>query len=199
MRLLAVMTAALLLTAGEPAWAWLGSMPGEGYWPAIPEPGGMAGFLGTWLPQGCIDSWTEHGNMTLHDGGRISYEKKKKNPRLATSYRVVESTPNYVVLMTRHLSAKHGEILRFVILQSVSPESPRNTLGWNECWPDAEDLKGFSWSDDNAALARVWAGAKSCNPAYATDKNDRSPFFGGMIWEQMCKFNRIEPSDRLGR
>ncbi|MBC7952114.1 MAG: hypothetical protein H7Z12_09905 [Rhodospirillaceae bacterium] len=127
-------------------------------------------------------------------GGRISYEKKK--PYLATRYRVIETTPHYVVLMTWEPSKKYGEILRFVILQSVSPEPnwPRATLGWNECDPESKDLAGFSWTDEDAALARVWAGAKSCNPDYATDKSDSSPFFGGMFWNQECKFNRIEPN-----
>ncbi|MBC7952115.1 MAG: hypothetical protein H7Z12_09910 [Rhodospirillaceae bacterium] len=194
--MLAVLTVALLVAADEPAWAWQKSMPGGEHWPAIPEPGGMANFLGTWLPQCRHDAWTDHGNMTLHEGGRISYEKKK--PYLATRYRVIETTPHYVVLMTREAPWKqYGEILRFVVLQSVSPEPdwPRATLGWNECRPQPKDLAGFSWADDDAALARVWAGAKSCNPEFKIPY-EGSPFFGNRGWSQECKFNRIEPESR---
>lgn len=191
MRLLAVVTAIVVLAAGQPAWAWLRSEPGGKHWPAIPDPGGMANFLGTWLPQCRDDAWLEHGNMTLRGDGRISYEKKKAY--LATRYRVIETTPYYVVLMTRSTSKQSGEILRFVILQSVSPEPdwPRATLGWNECRPNDEDLAGFSWTDDDAALARIWANAKSCNPAFKVPY-EGSPFFGNRGWSQECKFNRIE-------
>lgn len=191
MRLLAAMTAAMIFAAGEAAWAWRKSMPGGEHWPAIPEPGGMANFLGTWLPQGCDDAWNDHGNMTMQADGRIVYDKKK--PYLPTRYRVIETTPYYVVLMTRRLSKEYGEILRFVVLQSVSPKPnwPRATLGWNQCRPNDKDLAWFSWADDDAALARVWANAKSCNPAFKVPYAG-SPFFGNSGWSQECKFNRIE-------
>lgn len=189
MRLLALLTTVVLLTAGGAAWAWLRSMPGGQHWPAIPEPGGVAGFRGVWLPQGCDDAWTGHGNMTLRDDGRISYTKK--TPYLPTQYRTIETTPYYAVLMTRHVSTKHGEILRFVILQSVSGEAPRNTLGWNECIPDPEDLRGFSWTDDDATLVRAWANAKSCNPAFK-EPYEANPFFGARGWSQDCKSNRLD-------
>jgi len=153
----------------------------------------MANFVGTWLPQGCHDAWSEHGNMTVQADGRIRYDKTK--PYLPTRYRVIETTPYYVVLMTKEDPGKKtGEILRFAILQSVSPDPdwPRATLGWNECRPDAEDLAGFSWTNDDTALARVWAGAKSCNPAFGTGDPTISPFFRGKPWNQECKFNRID-------
>lgn len=189
MRLLAMLAAAFVLAAGGPAAAWVETEPGGERWPAIPAPGGMANFLGTWLLECDHAAWDEHGIMTLHGDGRITY--RKKDPYLATSFRVIETTPYYVVVMTRRMSKDYGEILRFVILQSVSPGAPRNTMGWNECSPDDKDLAGFSWTDDDAALARVWAGSKSCNPAFKIPY-EGSPFFGNRGWSQECKLYRIE-------
>jgi hypothetical protein len=189
MRLLAVLVAAMVLAAGEPAWAYGHSLPGTGDWPAIPEPGGMAGFVGTWSPQCNNGYWQDRGPMTVHGDGKISYKLKK--PTLTTQYRVVETTPYYVVLLTRGISKEYGEILRFVILQPTDAQYPESFLGWNECRPDQRDMKGFSWTDDDAALARIWRQSRSCNPAFADKKSDFRPFFGEQLWSQECLFIRF--------
>jgi hypothetical protein len=188
MRLLAVLVAAMVMAAGEPAWAFGDSLPGTDRWPAIPEPGGVAGFVGTWSPQ-CNDGyWQERGPMTLRGDGKLTFEYKKKHEM---PYRVVETTPYYVALLTRRMSKEYGEILRFVILQPMDAKYPESFLGWNECDPAKRDMAGFSWTDDDAALARVWRQSRSCNPAFADKKSDFRPFFGEQSWNQECLFIRF--------
>lgn len=123
--------------------------------------------------------------MTLHADGRITYIKKK--PYLATQYRVIETTPYYVVLLTREKKFnKYPEVLRFVILQV---ETYKPYLAWNECRPDERDLAGFSWTDDDAALTRVWRESRSCNPTFK-EPYENNPFFGKLFWNQSCNFIR---------
>jgi hypothetical protein len=184
MRILLILVAAMLIAAGDPAWAWRDTLPGAEGWPAIPEPGGIAWFQGSWSPLCNNGTWHEHRTMTLHADGRITYIKKK--PYLATQYRVIETTPYYVVTLTRRISKHYGEILRFVILQVETYEP---YLAWNECRPDERDMAGFSWADDDAALTRVWRESRSCNPTFKKPY-DGSPFFGLQFWSQSCNFIR---------
>jgi hypothetical protein len=174
-------------------------VPGDKHWPPIPEPGGMAIFIDTWHPT-CNDGvQINHGDMTLYADGGISYAGTRQ-PSLATRYRVIETTPHYVVVMAKEGPwRQYGEILRFAILQ-VEAGIPKTSMLWNECQPKPEDLAGFKWTDDDAALARVWAGAKSCNPKFSRPYETK-PFWGtGQSWSlPACRFWRVEPEDKPGR
>lgn len=198
MRLLAVLAVTLMVSVVHPARAHPGAVPGDKGWPPIPEPGGMGVFIDTWHPTCSDGAWIEHGNMTLHADGRISYADKIW-PYLSTRYRVVETTPHFVVVMSHRISKKYGEILRFAILHAEAG-IPKTGMLWNECRPEPEDLAGFKWTDDDAALARVWAGAKSCNPKFSRPY-ESMPFWGaGQIWSlPSCRFWRVEPEDKPGR
>lgn len=195
-RLRVVLAAAIWLVAVFPAWAWLRSEPGGKHWPPIPEPGGMANFIYTWIPMCNDGAWQQLGRMTLHADGKISYEHNQKKG-LASQYRVIETTPHYVALMTHRVTKEYGELMRFVILQPLT-DQPSETMGWNECQPTAKDLAGFKWTDDDAALAHVWAQSKSCNPNFKVPY-EGSPFFGNTGWSQECYFWRGKYDDKRKR
>lgn len=191
MRFLAVMLAAFMLASVQPAWAWLDGRPGDQYWPPIPGNAGMDFFLGTWKPDCNNGTWISfvdeaHGPMTLHPDGRISY--RMRNPTMPTRYRLIEETPNYVVLMTHEDPWKqYGEILRFWILRRL--EAWTDKIGLNVCRPNEKDLKGFDWAgSDDDALRRTWRESASCNPDRMFKSLPGSYLGDG--WDQECKFFR---------
>lgn len=198
MRWIALLSVTLMAATLSPVRADIGALPGDKGWPPIPAPGGMDVFIDTWHPTCNNGAWIEQGDMTLYGDGRISYPDMKM-PHLATRYRVVETTPYYVVVMSHRVSRKYGEILRFAILHA-HPDIPKTGMLWNECRPEPEDLAGFKWTDDDAALARVWEGAKSCNPKFARPYESK-PFWGtGQSWSlPACRFWRVAPEDKPGR
>lgn len=101
--------------------------------------------------------------------------------------------------MTLEHAEKYGEILRFAILHAEAG-IPKTGMLWNECRPEPEDLAGFKWTDDDAALAHVWAGAKSCNPKFARPYESKPFWSTGPSWElPACRFWRVAPEDKPGR
>ena len=194
MRLLALLTAVQVIAAGNPAWAWRDVMPGDEYWPPITGNVGMKAFLGTWTPQTRDGLYMEHGKMTLHADGRITYALKKK-PDLPTQYRVIEETPHYVVVMMRDEPwGTYPETFSFVLIQPLRASADQTLIGFNECGLglNGEDRAPFSWSDDDEVLRRVWRESKSCNPAFK-EPYDGSPFFGNRGWAQVSEYFRPGP------
>lgn len=193
MRLLVVVLTAFILASFHPAWArgWSDTPPGDQDWPPIPGNAGMGFFLGTWKPDCDNGIWISsvsdnaHGPMTLHPDGTISY--RRRDPTMPTHYRLIETTPYYVVLMTREPSKKYGQILRFWILRPL--EAGSEQIGVNECWPEDKDLAGFDWTgSDDETLRRVWRDSATCHP----DRKPKSPsgYFLGGGWNQECAFFR---------
>lgn len=190
MRLLAMMLAAFMLAGAQSARAWIDGWPGDENWPPIPGNAGMEFFLGTWKPSCNNGTWNSvveeaHGPMTLHPDGRISY--RMRDPYMPTQYRLIEETPNYVVVLTRAPSKKYGEIFWFWVLRRL--EAWTREIGVNECRPEDEDLKGFHWAgSDDEALRRVWRNSASCHPD-RTPKSVPTSFLGDG-WSQECDFFR---------
>lgn len=193
MRLLAMMLAAFMLAGTQPTEArgWSDTPPGGQDWPPLPGNAGMGFFQGTWKPDCNNGTWISfvdeaHGPMTLHPDGRISY--RMRNPYMPTRYRLIEETPNYVVLMVRMAPNKtRKQILRFWILRPL--EAGSEEIGVNTCWPEDKDLKGFDWANsDDETLRRVWRDSATCHPDH-TRKSVPDSFLGNG-WSQECAFFR---------
>lgn len=189
MQLLAVLLAVLMLAAAQPAWAYTETMPGDEDWPEIPGRMGMKAFEGTWTPQCDHGAYTENGAMTVHDGGRISYQLRK--PYLPVRYRVIEATPHYVVALVQTPEPS----IRFWAFRPLGKSFPRpgttgmRVIGIDECpvYGDAERKRAI-WNFSDAELAEFWRANKFCHPSL-TEKARISPYWGG-DWAHPCYFDR---------
>ncbi|MGE5504438.1 MAG: hypothetical protein ACM31L_08445 [Actinomycetota bacterium] len=191
MRLRAVLWAALMLAAPQPVLAYTETQPGDERWPEIPGRIGMKAFLGTWAPQCNHGAYTENGAMTVHHDGRISYQLRK--PYLPIRYRVIETTPYYVVTLVQ--TAK--QYIQFRVFRPLDKSYNRfgatgmSAIGINEC-PingDAERERAI-WNFSDADLAEFWRTNKFCHPSL-TEKAEIAPYWGGN-WAQPCWFQRGE-------
>ncbi len=189
MRFLAVLLAVFLVAAGQPAWAWTETQPGDEEWPEIPDRMGMKAFLGTWFPECDNGAFHENGAMTVHEGGRIGY--KAREPYLPTRYRVIEEAPHYVVTLVR---ASDGG-LRFWAFRPLGKSfRPRGwtemtSIGINECRVYGDDArKQAIWNFSEAELVEFWKTNKFCHPAL-TKKVEGGSYWGGR-WGQACRFGR---------
>lgn len=194
MRLLAVLMAALFCAASHPAWAWSETQPGDAEWPEIPGRIGMKAFLDTWTPQCNHGAFIENGDMTVHEGGRISYRTRK--PYLTARYRVIEETPHYVVTLVQEPPSKDGTFdLRFWAFRPLGESfRPRgstdmNPIAINECrvYGDVARKQAI-WNFSDAELAEFWKTNKFCHPSL-TEKARIDPFWGG-DWGQACYYAR---------
>lgn len=193
MRLLAIFLAALTLTAAQPAWAYLETLPGDAEWPEIPDRAGNKAFLGKWLPQCNNGALLDAGDMTLHEGGRISYERSK---RLQMGYRVIEETPYYVVLLVRLPNFKLGKMnVSFWALRPLGKSfRPRghtdmSTMGVNFCIIDGDVVHDEAvWNFTDAELAEFWKTNEDCHPSL-TRKTVADDYWGEG-WSQWCYYAR---------
>lgn len=191
MRLLAVISAVLVLAAAQPVWAYQETQPGEEGWPGIPGQIGMKAFLGTWKPRCNDGAYTENGAMTVHGDGRISYRLRK--PYLPIRYRVIETTPHYVVTLVQTAEPA----IRFWVFRPLDHSYTRTAItemtdiGVNECpiYGDAERKRAI-WNFGDAELAEFWRTNKFCHPSL-TEKARIDPYWGG-DWGQACWFDRRE-------
>lgn len=189
MRWIALLSVALVLATVQPAWAYLETTPGDEEWPEIPGRIGIKAFEGTWTPRCNHGAFTENGAMTVHDGGRISYQLRK--PYLPTRYRVIETTPHYVVTLVQ----VSDEDLYFWALRPLGKSFPRpgrtgmNVIGLNECpvYGDTERKRAI-WNFSNAELAEFWRTNKFCHPSL-TPKVEGGSYWGGR-WAQPCYYDR---------
>lgn len=194
MRLLAVLMAVLLCAATQPAWAWTETQPGDERWPEIPGRTGMKAFLDTWTPQCDDGAYIENGDMTVHEGGRISYRTRK--PYLPGRYRVIEETPHYVVTLVQEPPSKAGTFdLRFWAFRPLGKSfRPRgstqmNVIGINECpvYGNAARKQAI-WNFSDGELEEFWKTNKFCHPAL-TQKVEGGSYWGG-DWGQACDYAR---------
>lgn len=189
MRLLAVLLAALMLAAVQPAWAYLETQPGGEEWPEIPGRIGMKAFQRTWMPLCDYGPYTEDNAMTVHGDGRISYRLPK--PYLPIRYRVIETTPYYVVTLVQ----TSEPAIRFWAFRSLGksfalPDKQGiSVMGINECpiYGDAERERAI-WNFSDAELSEFWRTNKFCHPAL-TEKIEGGSYWGG-DWGQACWFDR---------
>lgn len=189
MRLLAVLLTAWMLAAAQPAWAYTETQPGDEDWPEIPGRMGLKAFLGTWEPQCNHGAFTENGAMTVHDGGRISYELRE--PYLPVRYRVIETTPHYVLTLVQ----SPAKDLYFRAFRPLNKSYNRfgatgmSAIGINECpvYGDAERKRAI-WSSSDAELAEVWRTNRFCHPSL-TEKIEGGSYWGG-DWAQPCWYQR---------
>lgn len=189
MRLLAVLSAALMLAAAQPVWAYVETQPGDEEWPEIPGQDGMKAFLDTWTPLCNNGAFTENGAMTVHDDGRITYQLRK--PYLPIRYRVIETTPHYVVTLVQ-TPEPAIRIWAFRPLgKSFTPlHGPgMSVIGVNECpvYGDAERKRAI-WNFNDAELAEFWRTNKFCHPSL-TPKTEGGSYWGG-DWYQPCWYSR---------
>lgn len=196
MRMLAVLLAAFALTAVQPAWAYLETLPGKAEWPEIPGREGITAFLGTWMPQCNNGALQNAGDMTIHADGRISYERDEIWP---TGYRVIEETPHYVVALVRAPTFEPKTInVAFWALRPLGKSfRPRghtdmSTIGVNYCLirtdvPRAEAI----WNFNDAELAEFWRTNKDCHPSL-TKKTEGGSYWG-QGWSQSCYYARGQP------
>lgn len=195
MRLLAMLMAVLVFTAGHPAWAYRETLPGDADWPEIAGRIGMKAFLDTWTPQCNDGAFIENGDMTVHEGGRISYKSKK--PYLPARYRVIEETPHYVVTLVQEPPSKDGAFdLRFWAFRPLGESfRPRgstdmNVIGINECPVYGDDArKRAIWNFSDAELAEFWKTNKFCHPSLTKKEEFINPYWGGR-WGQACYYAR---------
>ena len=183
------MAVALMLTAASPAFAWpTKTMPGDEAWPEIPDRAGMTAFLGDWIP-GCNDGANQRaGNMTVHDDGRITFAWNKE---WVLPYRVVETTPHYVVILTRYPEyAPFFWALRplgALFQRRGTPEMIN--IGIHQCRAFVDEARMEKmWAASDAELAEFWKTDSTCNPLL-TKKSQHNPFWGEG-WEQDCDFGR---------
>lgn len=189
MRWIALLSAALVLAVGHPAWAYTETMPGDERWPEIPGRMGMKAFEGTWTPQCNHGAFTENGAMTVQGGGRISYQLRK--PYLPTRYRVIEETPHYVVTLVQTPERD----IYFRAFRPLDESFARlgatgmSVIGINECpvYGDAKRKRAI-WNFSEAELDKFWKTNKFCHPSL-TEKFSIDPYWGGR-WAQPCYFHR---------
>ena len=196
MRFFPTLLAALMLTVAQPAWAYLETLPGDAEWPEIPGRMGMTAFLGKWLPQ-CND-WVSvnAGDMTIHEDGRISYERDKGLP---TGYRVIEETPHYVVALVRAPAFEPDKFnIYFWAFRSLGKSfRPRghtdmSTMGVNECPIYGNVVRDKAvWNFTDAELAEFWKTSKDCHPSL-TKKTEGGSYWG-QGWSQSCYYARGRP------
>lgn len=188
MRFLAVLVAVLMLAAGQPAWAYLETQPGDEEWPEIPGRIGMKAFVGNWTAQCDNGAYVNAGDMTVHDDGRITYARNKV---WKERYRVIEVTPHYVVTLVR---SSDREIYFWAFRPLGKSFRPRgsmdmNVIGINECPVYGDDArKQAIWNFSDAELAEFWKTNKFCHPAL-TKKVEGGSYWGGR-WGQSCYYAR---------
>lgn len=193
MRLLAVFLATFALVAVQPAWAYLETLPGDAEWPEIPGRAGMKAFQDIWMPQCNNGALQNVGDMTIHEGGRISYERSKT---FQTGYRVIEETPYYVVLLVRLPKFKPGKMnVSFWALRPLGKSfRPRghtdmSTMGVNYCIIDGDVVHDQAvWNFTDAELAEFWKTNKDCHPSL-TRKTVADDYWGEG-WSQWCYYAR---------
>ncbi|EME68456.1 hypothetical protein H261_18395 [Paramagnetospirillum caucaseum] len=186
-----MLLAALVLAAVQPAWAYPETQPGEKGWPEIPGRIGMKGFEGTWKPRCDDGAYIENGAMTVHGDGRISYQLRK--PYLPIRYRVIETTPHYVVTLVQTAEPA----IRFWVFRPLDHWHTRTAIsemtdiGINECpiYGDAERKRAI-WNFGDAELAEFWRTNKFCHPSL-TPKIEGGSYWGG-DWGQACWFDQRE-------
>ena len=180
---------ALLLTAASPALAWLDeTMPGDKDWPEIPDRAGMTAFLGDWIPICNNGAYQQAGNMTIHDDGRITFAEDKK---WGLSYRMVETTPHYVVILARYPRyAPFFWVLRPLgALFQLRGTPEMVDIGIHQCRVFVDEARMEKmWAASDAELAELWKTDSICNPRL-TKKSRYNPFWGEG-WEQDCDFAR---------
>ncbi|MEA4837937.1 MAG: hypothetical protein VB101_06600 [Rhodospirillaceae bacterium] len=190
MRWITMAAVALLLTAASPAFAWsTNTMPGDKDWPEIPDRAGMTAFLGDWIP-GCNNgAYQQAGNMTIHDDGRITFAEDKK---WGLSYRVIETTPYYVVTLARYpKSLPFFWVLRPLgALFQLRGTPEMVDIGIHQCRVFAIDEARIEkmWTASDAELLEFWKTNSACNPRL-TKKSPSDPFWGEW-WGQTCNFGR---------
>ncbi len=149
----------------------------------------MKAFLNTWSPQCDHGAYQENGDMTVHEGGRITY--KAREPYLPTGYRVIEETPYYVVTLVR---TPEGDIYFWAFRPLGKSFRPRGwtemtTIGINECLVYGDEArKQEIWNFSDAELTTFWKTNKFCHPTL-TEKSWSSPYWGGR-WYQPCYYAR---------
>lgn len=193
MRFLAVFLTALTLAAAQPAWAFRETLPGDADWPEIPGRMGMKAFLDTWTPQCDDGAFIENGDMTVHEGGRISYVRNKVLPE---RYRVIEETPHYVVTLVQAPTLKGDDFDVYFwafrpLGKSFHPRgwTKMNVIGVNECPVYGDDArKQAIWNSSDAELVEFWKTNKFCHPAL-TQKIEGGSYWGG-DWGQGCYYAR---------
>lgn len=188
MRWITMLSAAFLLTAVQPALAYQETQPGEGGWPEIPGRTGLRAFLGTWFPQCNVGVFSQAKAMTVHDDGRITYVRNKALP---VRYRVIETTPYYVLTLVQALD---GDLYFWAFrpldhLYADSAISEMISIGVNECqvYGDAE-RKHAIWNFGDDELLEFWRTNKFCHPSL-TQKIEGGSYWGG-DWGQACWFDR---------
>lgn len=193
MRLLAVFLAVLALTAVQPAWAYLETVPGDVEWPEIPDRAGMKAFQDVWMPQ-CNDGALQNvGDMTIHGDGKISYERNETWP---TRYRVIEETPHYVLALVRAPTFRPEKInVAFWALRPLGKsfrprgDTSMSTIGVNDCLIDADVARANEiWNLPDAELAEFWKSNKHCHPNLT--KKTVPDDYWGEGWSQSCYYAR---------
>lgn len=193
MRWFVVLMAAFVLVAGQPAWAYKETLPGTEEWPEIPGRMGMKAFQDTWMPQCNVGVVQDAGDMTVHEDGRISYERNKVLP---VRYRVIEETPHYVVTLVQAPTLKGDDFDVYFwafrpLGKSFHPRgwTKMSAIGINECEIYGDDARRHAiWNFSDEELAEFWKTNKFCHPSL-TEKYRDDPFWGGR-WDQQCYYKR---------
>lgn len=187
MRWIKMAAMALMLTAASPAHAWwLETLPGDEQWPEIPDRAGMTAFFGKWVPSCYNRPINDAQHMTIHDGGRITFDQDKEQ---TLHYRIIETTPHYVVALVHSKSyGVHFWLFRPVGKLSQSDGLPEmKRMGTNECTLFGDHGRRALKAND-AELAEIWKGDFLCHPS-RTEKGKSQSFLGG-AWSQDCEFRR---------
>ncbi|MEA4837935.1 MAG: hypothetical protein VB101_06590 [Rhodospirillaceae bacterium] len=162
------------------------TLPGDEQWPEIPDRAGMTAFFGKWMPN-CYGQVIEgDGNMTIHDDGRITFARNKKE---VLHYRIIETTPHYVVTLVHSKSyGVHFWLFRPVGKLSQSDGLPEmKRMGTNECYLFGDHGRRALKAND-AELAEIWKGDFLCHPS-RTEKSESHPFFGWRLESRL----RVQP------
>lgn len=193
MRFLVVLLAAWALLGLPPAWAYLETQPGTEEWPEIPNRAGMKAFQDLWLPQ-CNDGALQNaGDMTIHEDGRITYERGEIWP---TGYRVIEETPHYVLALVRASTFSPQKIkVAFWALRPLGKSfrphghTDMSTMGVNRCIIDVDVTRATEiWNLPESELAEFWRTNKDCHPS-KTKKIEGGSYWGEG-WGQRCYYAR---------